>query len=435
MANTLLLFLLLTAMTGARYQSAFVAGLFALHPLHVESVAWVAERKDLLSTFFGLLTVWSYTRHVKRPGLLSCLRTALLFTLGLMCKPMLVTLPFLLLLIDYWPLGRVERVTSRPFLHLIWEKWPLFLLSLASCIITFQVQQGWGAIKTLGNYPFDVRIANALIAYVSYMGKMVWPQGLSVLYPHTGQMPPLWQVWGASLFLIFGSVLVVRMARHHAYLPVGWFWYLGTLFPVMGLIQVGFQKMADRYTYLSLIGLFIIIAWGIPELAGKCRYRKWLFILLSLILFLSLMICTWRQIGYWRNSTVLFEQALHVTSNNWVAHHNLGIAHIREGRYKNGIYHYLEALRIKPDSAETHYNLGAALIHMGKAKEAMIYYQKALMMNPNLEKAHNDLGVALIMEGRIKEAVYHFYQALEIRPGYPDAQHNLSAALEELEHQ
>ncbi|MFH1481458.1 MAG: hypothetical protein ABIG67_09325, partial [Pseudomonadota bacterium] len=283
MANTLLLFFLLTAMTGARYQSAFVVGLFALHPLHVESVAWVAERKDLLSTFFGFLTVWSYTRHVKRPGLLPYLRTSILFTLGLICKPMLVTLPFLLLLIDYWPLRRVERVTSRPFLHLIWEKWPLFLLSLASCIITFQVQQGWGAIKTLGTYPFDVRIANALIAYVSYMGKMVWPQGLSVLYPHTGQMPPLWQIGGASLFLILGSVLVVRMARHHAYLPVGWFWYLGTLFPVMGLIQVGFQKMADRYTYLSLIGLFIIIAWGIPELVGKCRYRKWLFILLSLV--------------------------------------------------------------------------------------------------------------------------------------------------------
>jgi hypothetical protein len=313
--NSILLFLIFRRMTGALWKSAFVAALFALHPLHVESVAWVAERKDVLSTFFWMLTVGSYVWYVERRGTGRYLLALLFFSLGLMAKPMLVTLPFVLLLLDYWPLGRfqvkkpdtVQRTDEKPpkdtkrkkkkfpkhplknavhenkiitpnyqwsgALPLIWEKIPFFLLVIGSSIVTFYAQQSGGAVRSFDVLPFTVRIFNAFVSYVSYIGKMLWPLNLAVLYPYFG-MPAWWKVAGAFFLLAFISFIAIRTVKQHPYFAIGWLWYLGTLVPVIGLVQVGIQSMADRYTYIPLIGIFIIIVWGISDLAARWQYRR-----------------------------------------------------------------------------------------------------------------------------------------------------------------
>ena len=295
--NTLLLFFVLQRMTGALWRSGFVAALFALHPLHVESVAWVAERKDVLSTLFWLLTIWAYTWYVERPRRTRYLLTLLTFTLGLMAKPMLVTLPFVLLLLDYWPLGRfqvgqLDTALSAPgqaslstrsvwsqTLRLIWEKAPFFALAAASSIVTFLVQKGGGAVRPWERFPITIRIANGLVSYVKYMGKMIWPSDLAVFYPHPGASLPIWQAVAAGLLLLSISIAAIRLAKNHPYLAVGWLWYLGTLVPIIGFVQVGGQALADRYTYVSLIGLFIIIAWGVSDIVAKWRYQRVVFII------------------------------------------------------------------------------------------------------------------------------------------------------------
>lgn len=280
--NTLLLFFVFMRMTKDLWQSGFVAALFALHPLHVESVVWLAERKDVLSTFFWMLTLWSYVRYVERSGLNRYLPVLFFFILGLMAKPMLVTLPFVLLLLDYWPLKRFRLGSSedgqdcRPerfYLGFIWEKIPLFLLSAGSSVITYMVQKSSGAVSTLAVIPVHVRIANAIVSYVSYIGKMIWPHNLTILYPYLKSII-YWQVVGAGLLLAVITVVVFRMMKTKPYVAVGWFWFLGTLVPVIGLVQVGLQAMADRYTYVPLIGLFIMVAWGVPDILGKWRYKK-----------------------------------------------------------------------------------------------------------------------------------------------------------------
>lgn len=279
-ANTLLLFFVLRRMTGALWQSAFVAALFALHPLHVESVAWVAERKDVLSTLFWMLTIWGYVRYVERPGIPRYLPALLFFSLGLMSKPMLITLPFVLLLLDYWPLGRFQfrgsggnHANQRLFsLRLVWEKTPFFVLAAASSIVTYLVQKSGGAMGGMDLLPLNTRIANVLVSYVGYITKMIWPFRLAVFYPHPVPLP-VWQVGGASLLLVAISFLVIKGIRHRPYLAVGWLWYIGTLVPVIGLVQVGEQAMADRYTYVTLIGIFMIIAWGVPDFLARWRYR------------------------------------------------------------------------------------------------------------------------------------------------------------------
>ncbi len=363
LANTLLLFLVLNRMTKALWQSAFVAALFALHPLHVESVAWVAERKDVLSTFFWMLTMGMYVSYVARPGLTRYLTLLLCFALGLMAKPMLVTLPFVLLLLDYWPLQRLEqkkppqevrkplskdkkrtppvKAPVQPVDHwplirpLLTEKIPLFVLAVLSSIVTYLVQHHGGAVESLEAFPPSARVANAFVSYSTYMVKMLWPTNLAVFYPHP-RWWPLWQVLGSVVLLIAITVLAIRGAKKRPYAAVGWLWYVGTLVPVIGVVQVGSQAMADRYTYIPLVGLFIIVAWAVPELLKKWPYRKEALIVLSALCLLCLFLVTWRQVGYWRNSIALYDHALEVTDANSLIHNNRGTAYSKPRQVYSG---------------------------------------------------------------------------------------------------
>lgn len=421
--NSLLLFGLLRRMTGALWRSAFVAALFAVHPLHVESVAWVAERKDVLSTLFGVLTLWAYFEYVRKPRPAGYAAVLTLFALGLMAKPMLVTLPFLLLLLDHWPLGRVPQRSSR---QLLLEKLPLFALSLASSVVTFAVQQHGGAVKGLDVLPLGQRLANALVAYVGYISQMLWPAGLAALYPY--RPIPGWQAAGAFVVLAAVSVVATRAARRHPYLPVGWFWYLGTLVPVIGLVQVGSQPMADRYTYVPLVGLFIMLAWGIPELLASWRHRSLLPAAAGFVV-LACAIAAREQVRHWKDSLSLWEHALQVTTENYRAHQNLGHILTKQGRPTEAIPHYSEALRIKPDSAEAHNNLGHALADQGRAAEAIAHYSEAVRLVPDFEEAHNNLGVALVGQGKTDEAIGHLTEALRIKPGLAVTHNNLGVAL------
>ena len=442
--NTLLLFLVLQRLTGAFWRSGFVAALFALHPLHVESVAWVAERKDVLSSFFWMFTLWAYARYVERPKFITYLLTLLAFALGLMAKPMLVTLPFVLLLLDYWPLRRMKSfqstsseraISTRPSklnsqtLRLVWEKIPFFFLAAASSTVTFLAQIRGGAVTSLEVFPFETRLANALVSYVSYIGKMLWPQDLAVFYPHPGPSLPMWQAAGAGLLLLVISITVIRLGRRYPYLPIGWFWYIGTLVPVVGLVQVGVQAMADRYTYIPLIGLFIIIAWGVRDIAAKWRYQKMVFTLASGALLFTLMICSFIQLHHWQRGTTLFEHALEVTTDNFVVHYNLGNELAAQGKFDEAIAQYSEALRINPAHAEVHYNCGNALARLGKHQDAIWHYQRALQLKPNFAEAHNNLGVTLEQQGRLNEAFVHYSRAIQLNPEYEEAHNNLAGLL------
>lgn len=447
LSNTLLLFLVLGRMTGALWRSFFVAACFALHPLHVESVAWVAERKDVLSTLFWMLTLWAYSRYVERPGLEFYLLALLFFALGLMAKPMLVTLPFVLLLLDYWPLERLQRKeraktnqsqvsqslspSGQMFLahHLVLEKTPFFVLTAISSLVTFVIQQNSGAAKSLEQYALTDRIANALASYVHYIGKMIWPHKLAVFYPHPGSSWTAWQVSGAILLLVGVSILVLRHWRSHPYLLLGWFWYLGTLVPVIGLVQVGEQAMADRYTYLPLIGLFIMIAWGVPERLARYRFARITLPLTVVGLLSALMLVSSLQVRHWRNSIVLYEHALAVTENNYLVHNNLGTVLEKNGNLAEATAHYAEAVKIKLDYALAHNNLGEIKARQGMAQEAMGHYYQALKSKPDYPKPYNNLGIELAKQGKLQVAVFYFSQALKIEPSYADAQCNLGAVL------
>jgi tetratricopeptide (TPR) repeat protein len=445
-ANTLLLFLVLKRMTGGLWRSAFVAALFALHPLHVESVAWVAERKDVLSTFFWMLTVWTYIRYVERQKLNRYLLVLLFFTLGLLSKPMLVTLPFVLLLLDYWPLrrfqfgqssGNSKSPTSKSInpsnqrsmvLRLVQEKAPFFILCAISSILTIFAQQKGGAVISLENYPIESRITNALVSYVSYIEKMIWPRYLAIFYPHQ-EILPIWKIAGSGLLLVGISVLVIRAVRKHPYLGVGWCWYLGTLIPMIGLVQVGEQAMADRYTYVPLIGLFIMIAWSIPDILAGWRFRKVVLFISTGLLLSLLMIVTNLQVKHWQNDITLFEHTLAATSNNFIIHYNIGLVLDRQGKTQEAIAHYAEALRIKPDFVRAHNNLGLVLAGQGKTQEAVAHYAEALRIKPDYAQAHNNLGVVLAGQGKTQEAVAHYAEALRIKPDYAEAHNNLGNAL------
>ncbi len=447
LANTLLLFLVLKRMTGALYRSAFVAALFALHPLHVESVAWVTERKDVLSTLFWMLTLWAYGRYVDRPSLHRYLLALLAFSLGLMAKPMLVSLPFVLLLLDYWPFDRLQYgqvyssdVQARESIdfhgkrllyhRLLLEKVPFFIFSAACSVVTFFAQKSANAVVSLDGMSVSTRFANALVSYVKYMGKMVWPRNLAVLYPHPGDSLPLWQILGAGLLLTAISVLVLWAARrHHRYLAVGWLWYLGTLVPVIGLVQVGLQAMADRFTYVPLIGLFIVIAWGVPELMKRYGHRQTLLAVGSMAVIVGLSISSWFQVRYWKNSITLYEHAIQVTTNSYLPHLNLGVALFDLGKIDEAISHYQEVLRIKPNSAEVHNNLGVAVFKLGKTEAAIAHYLRAIQLEPQYAEAHNNLGNALAEQEKLNEAISHYSQALKIRPTYVNAHNNLGVAL------
>jgi protein O-mannosyl-transferase len=442
MANTILLFGLLYRMTAAMGRSGFVAALFAVHPLHVESVAWVAERKDVLSALFWMVTMWAYLRYVRRPRLGSYLPVVVVFALGLLAKPMLVTLPFTLLLMDVWPLqrlslwpaaaGRSEPASAGDrravAARLVREKLFLFGLSLASSTVTFIVQQQGGAVSRLDQLPLSIRVANAAVSYATYIVKMLWPTRLAALYPYALSLPG-WSVAGSILGLLAISVVVLWAARRRPYLAVGWLWYLGTLVPVIGLVQVGSQARADRYTYLPFIGLFLMVAWGIPELLVRWPHRDLALGIAASLVIGACTVSARTQVQYWQNSFALVSRALDVTTGNFHAHNYMGTFLEDQGKFDEALAHYREAVRLKPDYAEAHTNLGAVLAHEGRDAESVAEYNEALRLKPDDAIAHTNLGLLLQSQGREDDAIAHYQEALRLKPDFAEAHNNLGSAL------
>jgi len=492
-ANTLLLFLVLNRMTGALWRSGFVAALFAVHPLHVESVAWVAERKDVLSTFFWMLTMYAYVFYVEHPGWKRYMLVFVSFFLGLTAKPMLVTLPFVLLLLDYWPLKRRQSP-----LRLVMEKAPFIVVTIFACVATFITEQKSGALTPAEIYLLNERIQNALVSYVMYIKQMIWPSNLAILYPYPVNMWPIGQVVVSGLILTMITIIVIRWIRIYPYLAVGWFWYLGTLVPVIGFIQVGIHAMADRYTYVPLIGIFVALTWGLSDLFGRWKYRNAFFMVASASLLIALMMCTCLQVLHWKNSVTLFSHTIQVTERNYIAHNNLGLALMdeglldesiqhfqislsikpqigifynnlgvalsRNGKYDDAISNFLKAIEIIHNDWGAHYNLGIILIKKGNLDEAILNLQKAvagkpndvkfrraladafmrkgridnaivhydasLLLEPGNAELHNNLGVALTHRSRLNEAIVHFNEALRLAPNYSEAYNNLQTTLQ-----
>jgi tetratricopeptide (TPR) repeat protein len=430
-ANVLLLFLVLKQMTNAIWQSAFVAALFALHPLHVESVAWVSERKDVLSTFFWLLTMAAYLRYVKQPTAGRYIVALLLFALGLMAKPMLVTLPFVLLLLDYWPLER--KISWR----LLVEKIPFLSLAAGSSVITFFVQRSSEAVVTITTFPLEYRFYNAAISYAEYIEKMFWPVKMAFFYPNPGQSVSIPYAVMSAIFLTAVSIIVLLFSKNHRYLFTGWFWYIGTLVPVIGFVQVGSQAMADRYSYITLTGLFIIIAWGLPELLAKwtsassvgARRRKIALQTAGYTVLCVLASITYIQTGYWKNTLTLSGHAVEVTEDNFLG--NVGVAQelFKQHQIEQVIGYFSEAIRIKSDYAAAFNGLGVALCYAGRIDEAIVNFNKALALEPENASAHNNLGIAIGSQGKYDEAIVHFKKALQIDPQFIDAKNNLNLAL------
>ena len=434
-ANSVLLFLLFRRMTGAVWPSAFTAALFAVHPLHVESVAWVAERKDVLSAFLGFLTLIGYDAYVKQPTRMRYAWVLASFGLGLMAKPMLVTLPFLLLLLDYWPLKRFQsdRLLFREFgaclKRLTLEKAPLFALAVASSIITLVVQSRGGGVKPLAAFPLEDRLANAALSYVLYVEKMFWPSGLAVFYPHPVGRWPLWQPLGALAVLAGISILCVILIQRRPYLAVGWFWYLAMLVPVIGIVQVGNQAMADRYTYLPLIGLFAALAWGAAELGAALRVPRTVMAAAACAVVAAFAVASAIQVSYWRDNATLFERALSVTSNNNLAHYNLGLVALEQGKRDEAEAHFAEAVRIDPKDADALHNLGNLMAEQKEFGPAMEYYLRAIEANPKNASTFSNLGFALVEQQRYDEAIPRFEEAVRLDPALARAQLTLGSLL------
>ena len=460
--NVLLLFFVLNLMTEAPWRSAFVAALFALHPLHVESVAWVSERKDVLSALFWFLTLAAYCYYVKRSRFGSYPAVVALFALGLMAKPMLVTLPFVLLLLDYWPLRRFgEGKSLRPIgteanepvsagrkkgksarrtaglarrvgkprtsafqwesIHpLILEKIPLFALAMLSCAATYIAQSRGGAVPSSEIYTPQIRLANAAVSYLRYIGKAIWPENLAVFYPHPG-FPPLWQVLGAVLFLAVAMFAVIRAAGKYPYLPVGWLWFTGTLVPVIGIVQVGAQAMADRYTYIPSIGLFIMAAWGVPELFRRAPRAKAVLGASSVVCIALLLILSRNQVGYWRDSITLFDHTLDVTKDNYTVYNNRGKVYEALGDHARAVADFDRALRICPGFALAHSNRGNALHSLGNDAEAVADFDLAIQADPKFAAAYNNRGNARHSLGDNVRAIEDFDRAIELEPSLAGA--------------
>jgi protein O-mannosyl-transferase len=480
--NSLLLFLVLFRMTGALWKSAFVSVVFAIHPLNVESVAWVAERKNVLSTLFWLLTMWTYISYAQTKKLKTYYLVILFFTLGLMSKAMLVTLPFVLLLLDYWPLGRLKleqggsdkEVLARSkyhmkseFLKLLLEKAPLFALTVGTCILTFIAQKSEAAMINLNNLSVFTRLTNAMVSYLEYLKKMIWPNELAVFYPHPESTLATWKWVVCSIVLVTITTISIRLIKKAPYFVVGWFWYLGTLIPVIGIVQVGGQAMADRYAYVPLIGIFIIVAWGLPDFLEKWPFKEQLLSISTVILIPMLMVITWTQVSLWKNSISVFKRAFRVSNeqsyNSYIINYHLGnaffdkqktgeaISHYKmaielnpefvnaysnlggalfvEGKNEDAISHFKTAIELKPDHADAHYNLGATLIAERKSEEAISHFKMAIKIKPDYIKAYNNLGAALVTQGRNEEAISHYKKAIQIKPDYALAHYNLGDAL------
>jgi tetratricopeptide (TPR) repeat protein len=437
-ANTLLLFALLRGLTGAAWRSAFVAALFAWHPLHVESVAWVAERKDVLSTFFWLLTLMAYVRYarsvtnaesghskLKTQNSKLCYALALLAcAAALLSKPMAVTLPFTLLLLDVWPLGRFTIYDLRFTIlaRLLAEKIPFFVLSFALCAVTFLAQHGAGAVSALA---WSIRLANVPVAYLRYLGKTFWPADLAIVYPYVYHWPAA-AVAGSVLLLALASALAVMWLRRRAWLAFGWFWFLGTLVPVIGFVQVGAQSMADRYFYIPSIGLFIALVWGVAEFCAARPNGKLILSLLGGGALAGCVLVTSAQLENWRNSTTLFVHALGATENNYVADNALGKAFERAGDDARALVLYREAVRIEPRYPISQYNLGLALLGFGLKDEALEHLAAAAHYDPRNADAQFNLGVFFSQNGRQPDAVNCFEAALNVRPDFAAAHARLA---------
>jgi Flp pilus assembly protein TadD len=458
-ANAVLLLLLLAFATGRIGPSLFVALLFALHPINVESVAWVAERKNVLSTFFFLAAIGAYGWSARKPHWQRYLAVAGLFTLGLMSKPMVITFPFLLLLLDYWPLGRIQgspvpmtpaAQSSLP--RLVAEKLPLLALSAASAVITMQAQQAGGAMRSAAQFSFGVRVENAVVAYASYLWKLIWPAHLAPIYPHPGDSLAAWQV-GVSLSVLLAITAFVLSHRSKRYLLTGWLWFLGTLVPVIGLVQVGDQAMADRYAYIPFIGIFVMLAWGAADFADSRQISIAARVIPAACILLALSVATRRQLDYWSSNYELWVHALAVTDKNFIAQDNLGGALLLLGKPDEAYSHFQAAAGINPADPMSRSNLGAYLQEHGRPKEAIEQekrvieltsdrgllaatyanlgtayrtlgeeekaqesYDRALQLNPGQANAYLGLGQLLEMQNRLNEAIENYSRSVELRP-------------------
>ncbi|HUB87482.1 MAG TPA: tetratricopeptide repeat protein [Verrucomicrobiae bacterium] len=432
--NAVLVFLVFKRMTGTLRRSFFLAGIFALHPLRVESVAWVAERKDVLSALFWLLTMWAYLRFVEEfkihnsKSKMFYALALLLFALALMSKPMAVTLPFVLLLLDYWPLQRFNVQGSEFRIgNAVLEKIPFFIFAIAASLVTFLAQSASNATSI--GLPFAARAENALVSYCRYLGKVFCPVDLAFFYPHPGFWPV--GVVVASAILLLGiSIFVLAFGREHPYLPVGWFWFLGTLVPVVGLVQAGAQAIADRFTYIPSIGVLVILIWGVIELAQRWRFQLFPLAFAAAAAMVVCIFLTRQQIGYWKNSETLCEHALAVTKNNYVAHFCLGVAFEEQNRTADAIAEYRAAIAIQPDYAPAHNDLGAALGGIGRLDEALDEFAKALKCESDTAQTHFGMGVVFGREGQMQNAISEFQMATKLEPDWPEAHYNLGIALE-----
>src|SRR5882724_2014135 len=419
----MLLFLALQQMTGAVWRSAFVAAVFAIHPLRVESVAWIAERKDVLSGVFFMLTLLAYVNYVRVPRVRRYLVVVFLFACGLMSKPMLVTLPFVLLLLDYWPLDRIEGQLWKR----IAEKIPLIALSAVSSVITFLVQKG--AVGQTEELPIFERINNAVVSYVLYIWQMLWPVNLAVFYPHPENRLPLWEIACCLLVLMCITVAAIALRTRRPYLLTGWLWYLGMLLPVIGLVQVGWQGRADRYTYLPQIGLYIAATWTVADWTALYRHRRTILSTAAIIVIAALSARAWVQTSYWRDNETLFRHALAVTVNNDVAENNLGIVFLAQGKVDEAISLLQAAVDLRPDNSPAHENLAKALLQKGQVADALIHYRKLLELQPENIEVHNIVGTILVQQGRVQEGVEEWQKVLSVEPDNGNAMSNLAWVL------
>ena len=427
--STILLFLALNRMTGSLYCSGFVAALFAIHPLHVESVVWIAERKDVLSTFFWMLTMWLYVYYVNRPGVWRYCIVLCAFILGLLSKPMLVTLPFVLLMFDYWPLNRFGLSSNKKqAVSLVLEKAPLVVVSIIMIVVTFYTEQKAGVVLSFELVPPELRLMNVVVSYVEYIKKMFWPQDMAVFYPYFTTLP-IGKVLLSGLVLIVISLFAVRQWKERPYLAVGWLWYIGTLVPVIGIIQIGSHAMADRYTYVPLIGLFIMMAWGTTEMMKHWSFNKYLIPVGAIAVIFILMTCSRIQLQVWKNSITLFQHAINVTTKNYLAHNNLGEALASKGEYEAAVYHYREAIKIRPNYALAHTNLGVILVLHSNFDEGIKHFHESLKIEPNYSRAQLYLADTLLRKGECDESIALYYKILQIEQDNPDLYNNLGVAL------
>src|SRR5438874_7096314 len=443
----LLLFRVLRVTTGTLWPGAVVAALFAIHPLHVESVAWVSERKDVLSAVFFMLTLAGYVRYTRAPSPGRYFIVALIFTFGLMSKPMLVTVPFVLLLLDYWPLRRFDKVpllksrggivgwlNRRPN-YLFLEKTPLLILSGLSCLVTIRAQdQTTGLLEQL---PFTWRLNNALVSYIEYLAQTFWPARLAVFYPYPNNPFSIWKVTLASAFLLTVSAIAIFLRKKRPYVITGWFWYVGMMVPLIGIVQIGEQGHADRYTYLPQIGLFLLIVWGAADLANTWHPRREYLWLAATITIAVLSYGAAVQTSFWKNSERLWDHTLSVTSDNDFAHNNLGFLYLQRGELDEAVSHFQTALRIRSGNNHARYNLGTALVHVklanalarkGRSDEAIGHYEEAVKLRPDYGDAYYNFGSVLFQQGRIDDAIAQWQKALAIQPNDAAAHTSLGNA-------